>query len=167
MKILLIDNSFEVTLREFLHTNTSIPDVDHISDDDVKKLEALQLGESLCIGLCNVKFSKLQYKGYTIQEDHDRIPYNKDPQYMFYPTAQGIQHDADGDSEGYHYCGNCKWADSVEDAKDSITEILLSKLPDWKVQSKSGIVETITWLSDAVKTAVACNGILVTPFHSI
>jgi hypothetical protein len=165
MKVLLIDNSIEVSLTEFLHTNTAIPDVDHISDDDAKKIEALQLGESLYIGLCNVKFNKLQYKGYTIQEDF-RNPYNREPEYMFYPTSEGIQHDADGDSEGYRYTGTCKCADSIEDAKDRICEIIIESQPVWKVQTKVSITK-FNWLNDAIRFADRFNGQLIPVINSI
>lgn len=62
----------------------------------------------------------VEYKGYTIQEDGERYMTG----YLLYPTEAGIQHDYDGDSEGFHYCGNCKWADSIEEAKDIIDEIV-------------------------------------------
>ncbi len=64
----------------------------------------------------------VEYKGYTIQEDY-RNPYSNKPEFMFYLTEQGVQHDADYDGEQYKYCGNCKWADSIEEAKEEIDEI--------------------------------------------
>lgn len=67
---------------------------------------------------------KIQYKGYTIEEDFDRNPYSRKPEFMFYPTEQGAQHDYDGDSEGYKYCGNCKWADDLEEAQIQIDELV-------------------------------------------
>jgi hypothetical protein len=66
----------------------------------------------------------MQYRGYTIEEDHDYNPYSRQIMYMLYPTEQGVQHDADGDSEGYRYTGNCKWTDDVEEAKAMIDDIL-------------------------------------------
>lgn len=39
-----------------------------------------------------------------------------------YPTEQGIDHDYDMDQGGYRYCGNCLWADSIEEAKELIDE---------------------------------------------
>ena len=63
------------------------------------------------------------YKNYTIEEDF-RNPYSNKPDYMFYPTSEGIQHDEDCDQDGFFYVGNCKWTDSIEDAKAQIDEIL-------------------------------------------
>jgi hypothetical protein len=61
----------------------------------------------------------LEYRGYSIEQDNtmhiDRL--------IIYPTEAGIQHDCDGDSEGFRYCGNCKWADSIEEAKEIIDEL--------------------------------------------
>lgn len=108
----------------------------------------------------------ISYKGYTIEEDYDRMPYNKEPQYMFYPTAQGVDHDMDMDSDGYRYCGNCKWADSIEEAKDLIMEKIIAE-SDWKVKSKGGIVESFSWLTDAVKVSEACGGVLLNEFQTI
>jgi hypothetical protein len=64
----------------------------------------------------------IQYKSYSITEDH-RNPYSNKADFMFYPTSQGVQHDADYDGD-YHYTGNCKWADTIEDAKAEIDELL-------------------------------------------
>lgn len=64
----------------------------------------------------------MEYKNYTIIEDY-RNPYNREPEFMFYLTEDGIQHDADYDGESYKYAGNCKWADSFEDAKTQIDEL--------------------------------------------
>lgn len=63
------------------------------------------------------------YKGYSIQQDW-RNPYATEPEFMFYKTDQGIQHDADGDSEGWKYTGNCKWCDSIEECKLEIDELV-------------------------------------------
>lgn len=63
-----------------------------------------------------------EYKGYSIELDY-RNPYSNKPEYMMYPTEQGIQHDADYDGEQYRYCGNCKWFSSVEDCKAEIDDL--------------------------------------------
>lgn len=61
--------------------------------------------------------SRVYYRGYTIEpEDHYR--------YAFYPTRQGRDDDADFDGESFVYCGNAKFASSIEDAKDEIDAIL-------------------------------------------
>lgn len=62
---------------------------------------------------------KIEYRGYTI-EPNFRNPYRVEPEFMYYPTEEGIQHDADCDEHGMVYTGNCKWADSLEDAKECI-----------------------------------------------
>lgn len=64
----------------------------------------------------------MEYKTYTIQQDY-RNPYRKEPEFMYYPTAEGISHDGDYDGESWKYCGNCKWASSIEEAKLEIDEL--------------------------------------------
>lgn len=64
-----------------------------------------------------------QYKTFTIVEDY-RNPYSKTPEYMFYPTVDGADHDYDLVGEDYKYCGNCKWEQSLEEAKAAIDDIL-------------------------------------------
>lgn len=68
------------------------------------------------------------YKDYTIIEDQ-RNPYRK-PEFMFYITDDGIQHDADYDGESFKYTGNCKWADSLEEAKEEIEELIEKRFTD-------------------------------------
>lgn len=41
---------------------------------------------------------------------------------MYYPTAEGIQHDGDSDCDGFKYCGNCRWSSDLDDVMDSIDE---------------------------------------------
>lgn len=78
--------------------------------------------------LLNKQIDKLKaettitYRGYTIQKDW-RNPYSKAPEYMFYPTEEGIQHDGDLVGEDMVYCGNCQWASSIEEAVDTIYEL--------------------------------------------
>lgn len=64
----------------------------------------------------------IEYRGFTIQEDF-RNPYSKNPEYMFYPTEQGIQHDAESNGEDMKYCGNCLWESSIDEAKAEIDEL--------------------------------------------
>lgn len=63
------------------------------------------------------------YKGYSIEQDPEWCGYSDFQRIIIYPTEAGIQHDYDGDSEGFRYCGNSKWADSVEEAKEIIDEL--------------------------------------------
>lgn len=67
----------------------------------------------------------MKYNGYTIQEDQ-RNPYGS-PEFMFYKTSEGIQHDGDFDGVSMRYCGNCKWASTVADALAEIDEICLTQ----------------------------------------
>jgi hypothetical protein len=107
----------------------------------------------------------LIYKTYTIQEDF-RNPYRKEPEYMFYPTEQGIDHDADYDGESFKYCGNCKWTDSIDEAKDSIDEIIMEAKPLHKVRM-NGRVYPFDWIIDAVRFCDLFNGEMLTPIYSI
>lgn len=66
----------------------------------------------------------VEYKGYTIQRNADSNGYA----FIIFPTEAGIQHDYDGDSEGSRYCGNCKWADYVQEAKAIIDELVDNEL---------------------------------------
>jgi hypothetical protein len=63
------------------------------------------------------------YKGYSIEQDTtlhtDRL--------VIYPTEAGIEHDYDYNGSNYTYCGNCKWADSVEEAQEIIDELTNQK----------------------------------------
>lgn len=59
------------------------------------------------------------YKGFTIEADRD-VP----GRLVCYPTEEGIQHDYDYTGDGYRYCGNCVWADSIEGAKAEIDDLL-------------------------------------------
>jgi hypothetical protein len=75
-------------------------------------------------------FEKIEYRGYTIQENLD-VYYEATNDYIFYPTSEGIQHDADLVGEDYIYTGNCQWAGSVDDAKDEIDSFLDRDLIDY------------------------------------
>jgi hypothetical protein len=109
------------------------------------------------------------YKGFTIEEDHFINPYSKEPSYMFYPTEQGAQHDADGDSEGFRYTGNCKWTDDILEAKLQIDELV-----PWKVVIEKKVnriryytVTPFTWFGDAVKFALQFNGQIIPEIQSV
>lgn len=108
--------------------------------------------------------SQIQYKGFTIQEDF-RNPYSSKPEFMFYPTAEGVQHDADCDQDGYRYCGNCKWASSIEEAKDEISEIVMMNRPVYQVETiiKLGSfrlrnIAKLDWIVDAIMFVGKTNG---------
>jgi hypothetical protein len=65
----------------------------------------------------------IHYKGHTIQIDPVETDNWRQTRFVIFPTNQGIDHDGDFDGESWHYCGNCKWAGSIEDAKDQIDEM--------------------------------------------
>lgn len=67
----------------------------------------------------------VEYKGYTIQEDVECLFSGS---LVFFPTEQGIQHDYDCEGESRRYSGNCKLADSVEEAKAFIDEFVDNEL---------------------------------------
>jgi hypothetical protein len=67
---------------------------------------------------------KTEYRTYTIEPDH-RNPYAQKPDWMFYPTEEGIQHDADLDGDDMKYCGNCKWASTLEEAQQEIDDLII------------------------------------------
>jgi hypothetical protein len=80
--------------------------------------------------LANLKNAqKIEYRGYTIDEHWEL--YAQAPNFMFYPSDEGIQHDADYDGESYKYSGNCQWAESVDEAKDEIDSFLDRDLIDY------------------------------------
>jgi hypothetical protein len=120
-----------------------------------------------------VKEADILYKGYTITTDYQGGWYER---IMFYPTEQGIDHDADMDENGYHYCGNCQWVDSIDEAKDAIDEKIMMAMPPHLVVTKGKFVVlgkeqvniTKFWsISDAIKFAVKFKGELLTPIKSI
>jgi hypothetical protein len=105
------------------------------------------------------------YKGYTIQKDNS-FEFAPSP-LILYPTEQGIQHDYDMDQDGNRYTGNCKWADSISEAKVMIDE-LVPFLVETYTRKDSGLnITKFDWLSDAVKFAGKFNGSMNVCFNSI
>lgn len=95
----------------------------------------------------------IKYRSYTIQEDY-RNPYSNVPEYMFYPTAEGIDHDADFDGESYSYAGNCQWTSSIENAKAEIDD-LIAEHTTYRVNrfipGKSNTITKFHTLTDALE----------------
>lgn len=88
--------------------NDKFTALDKLTDEDLK----------------NEKNVVARYKDYTIQKDW-RNPYDNSPEFMFYKTSEGIQHDADcTDGESFIYCGNCEWASTLEFAKIEIDSLI-------------------------------------------
>lgn len=112
---------------------------------------------------CAIINNQILFKGYTIELDYGN-PYNR-AEFMFFPTEQGAQHDADYDGERYKYCGNCEWADSLEEAKDAIDEIIMCAMPYHDVEL-NGRTYSFPWIQDAVQFASLWNADMKTPIHN-
>ena len=70
------------------------------------------------------EYLKTEFMGYTIEEVDHRNPYVNGFEFMFYPTHQGEDHDADcDDGETFSYCGNCRWASDLEEAQATIHDL--------------------------------------------
>jgi len=52
--ILLLDNEIETTLSEFISVNTA-DDVEPLTSDEIKSLNALQIDKTICIGMTIIK----------------------------------------------------------------------------------------------------------------
>lgn len=90
----------------------------------------------------------ISYKGYTIEPTSGKG-------YQFWKQDQGIDMD------------NVYYAESVEDAEYQIMGIIVEQSPLWSVKSKGGIVESFSWLTDAVLVAERCGGVLLNEFQTI
>jgi hypothetical protein len=109
----------------------------------------------------------VEYKGYSIQLDYTGYNFR----YMFYPTEQGIQDDADFDGEDFVYCGNCKHADSIEDCKILIDEkvpFLVETFGPFAIGGRPQLHVTKFWdFIDALHFAIKHNGSMNVSFNSI
>jgi hypothetical protein len=117
----------------------------------------------------HTKIEPVQYRGYWIRESLDIERLNG--KYVFFPEAEGIQHDYDFDGFRNRYTGNCKWADSLEKAKDAILEKIMTEQPAYLVETKVKLggfeLKNITkfwWINDAIRFAALWNG---TPLFTI
>jgi hypothetical protein len=107
----------------------------------------------------------IQYRGYTIKVDG----YGWYPRYKFFPTDEGENDDADYDGESFHYCGNARWADSLEEAKDEIWETVFQKMypGNWEVRHSDVLPEAqYTWLEDALRFTAMFNGMPLFTFNA-
>lgn len=85
------------------------------------------------------------YKGYTIIEDREPWAVKYDQTFKYFPTESGIDN------------GNVKYASTLEEAKDEISEmVFLATYPEmWAVDhSKSLSPAAFDFLSDALMFAV-------------
>ncbi len=110
----------------------------------------------------------VEYKGHSIRRDF-RNPYRAKPEYIFYPTDQGEQHDYDYCDGSFIEMGNCKYADSISDCKKLIDE----KVPfmvETVIHCGGFRLKNITkhWdFIEAVQFAVKFNGTMNVSFNSI
>lgn len=91
---------------------------------------------------------EIQYKGYTIIEDREPWAVKYGQTFKFFPTESGIDN------------ANVKYAASMEEAKDEISEIVfLATYPQrWAVEhSKALNPAAFEFLSDAMGFAVQWN----------
>jgi hypothetical protein len=96
----------------------------------------------------------IQYKGYTIESSLS--PFGG---FEYFPTKQGRDDDYDVVDGDYKYCGNVRHADTLEEAKDEISEKIMTSLPAHKVATQNGKnITKFWWLSEAVDFAVKFKG---------
>jgi hypothetical protein len=114
----------------------------------------------------HTKIEPVQYKGYSIVMDCVTMS-----RFMYYPTNEGPQHYCDWDGSCYKYCGNCGWAQTIEEAKDAISEKIMTKQPAYLVETTVKLggfeLKNITkfwWINDAIRFAALWNG---TPLFTI
>lgn len=100
---------------------------------------------------------KIQYKGYTIEQETEpwAVKYNRN--FKFYPTDEGVD-------------GNFQHAETLDEAKDEISErVFLSEYPNqWAVEhSRSLAPASFDFLSDAMGFAVRWDAEPKFNFNSI
>jgi len=61
----------------------------------------------------------MKYKGHNIEQNTEAFHSER---LIIYPTDQGVQHDYDYVDGSFIYMGNCKRANSIEEAKRIIDE---------------------------------------------
>lgn len=79
------------------------------------------------------KSQEVLYRGYTI----DKAEYG----YEYYPTDEGRDDDADFDGESYRYCGNVRFASSINAAKREIDDLIYEKMHVVVLNEGKGIHE--------------------------
>src|SRR5690606_24245644 len=82
------------------------------------KQRAEKAAEQRCRMEAIMSRGRVYYRGYTIE------PAEYEYGYDYYPTEEGRDDDADFDGESYRYCGNVKFAHSIDAAKDAIDDLV-------------------------------------------
>lgn len=99
----------------------------------------------------------IQYKGYTIESSHS--PFGG---FDYFPTEHGRNDDYDLDGDDLKYCGNVRQASTLEEAKDWISEKIMTSAPAHRVITQNGKnITKFWWLSAAVDFAVKFKGELL------
>ncbi len=115
-----------------------------------------------------MKTDTITYRGYTIEPSTSRLP-----GYEYFPSDDGRNLDIDCTVDGFKFCGNIRYATTIDDAKDMIDETIMRQYPDWKVETFGPLpiggspqvnITKFLWLSDAVPFAVKHNGQLTINF---
>lgn len=101
-----------------------------------------------------------EYKNFSIEPSE--LGYR--PCYIFYPTDQGPQDDGEYEDGSFRYTGNCKWADSLSEAKLLIDEIVPFYVETMNPVSRKMNITKFDYLSDAIKFAGRFNGELSVQF---
>jgi hypothetical protein len=103
---------------------------------------------------------KTTYKNYTIQTDD--AGYYHSPKLIIFPTDQGIQHDYDYIDGSFIYMGNCKRANSIEEAISIIDEIVPFFVETYTRENRSGLnITKFDFLKEAIEFASKFNGTIV------
>jgi hypothetical protein len=108
----------------------------------------------------------ITYRGFEIKED-TRNPYASigEEEYKYFPEGnESDDADYDYESASYHYTGNGKWVDSIEEAKAAIDDFYLENTSYRVIREIPRVGPTITkfdFISEALAFASKVNGELV------
>jgi hypothetical protein len=101
----------------------------------------------------------MKYKDYTIELNTEAF---HPESIIIYPTDQGIQHDYDYIDGSFIYMGNCKRANSIEEAKSIIDEIAPFFVETFTRKNRSGLnITKFDFLKEAIEFASKFNGTIV------
>jgi hypothetical protein len=87
-----------------------------------------------------------QYRGFTIEPD-GMNPFGS-VQFMWYPTAEGRQDDADYTGDRYKYTGNCVWSDSLEEAKVDIDDYIIEQQGKRITELEFALKHATDWIKE-------------------
>jgi hypothetical protein len=117
----------------------------------------------------SLTITEYEYKNHTIEVDPE-YGFSSALRYIIYPTEQGMQHDYDYCEESFVYMGNCKWADSIEEAKLLIDETVPFYVKTFGPFPIGGSpqqnITKFDYLVDAIRFAGRFNGELSVQFNN-